>query len=311
MSVFAYGIYTGIQKQGLEVIGNPISFAFYTTCYCLLFLFPLALFRFNKIEDKQGILAKSNLISFFSVAFLSQFAATIIKLKALSLVNATTVGFMTSFSSVILSLFSVVLLREKLPRKFFSVLLFMSLGLALFKYEGSGFSFMFGLGELLTLVFISLSALSSSVVKLTTNRKISPVFISFGRMLFALPLLGLATYLGEGFKSGYLFSIWPLMAGLLYSVRITTLYGGMSLIKLSSVAIFNVFAPIITFAYGFVVFGERLNLVQMLGAVIILGGAYFMVLIRRQRPSFIHRALLFFGLIKKKPVNWPEERPLV
>lgn len=306
-SVLVYGIYTGVQKQGLRVVSNPISFAFYTTCYCLLFLFPLALVSFFKTKQRKQIFNKSNLTAFCSVAFLSQFAATIIKLKALSLVNATTVGFMTSFSPLILSIFAVIFLKEKLNKNFFIAMLLMSVGLTLFKYEGGRFNFTLGWGEILTLIFISLSALSSTIVKISTNKHVSPFIISFGRMLFAIPMLGLAVYFGEGFNFNHLFSFWPFMAGLLFSARISSLYGGVSLIKLSNVAIFNVFAPLITFAYSFIVFGEKLNLIQMLGASIILAGAYLMASIKQKKIGMLNKILVLAGLkrnpLKPRPLN--------
>jgi drug/metabolite transporter (DMT)-like permease len=299
ISVFVYGTYTGIQKQGLQIINNPIAFAFYTMIYCSLFLMPFALYSFFKLKNKKDILNKSTVFSLFSISFLSQFLAISLKLYALNMTSATSVAFIASFSSVTLSIYSVLLLKEKLPKKFFAVLLFMCFGLALFRYKGQGFEFGFGLGELLALVFISLTSLSNSLAKLTMNKHTPPFITSFGRMIFAVPLLGFVVLLNGSFKINHLFSVWPVLAGIIFATRVITLYSGVNLTKLSNVAVFNIFAPIVTFAYAFLMLGEKLNYIQLVGGTIIIIGAYLMILIKKKENSFFDKLLFFVKNDKK------------
>ena len=281
ISVSVYGIYTGVQKQALQIIENPIAFAFYTMVYCSIFLFPFALTSYLKTDKKKEIFTKSNLLALFAISFISQFIAINLKLYALTLSSATSVALIASFSSVILSIYSVILLKEKLPKNFFTILLLMCFGLALFKSKGQGIAISFGWGELLTLIFISLTSLSNSIAKLTMNKKIPPFIASFGRMIFATPLLGLVVYFSGNFNSQDLFSIWPLLAGLIFSTRVITLYSGVSLTKLSNVAVFNIVGPVITFLYAFLFLGEQLSIPQLIGGLIILFGTYLMIMLKK------------------------------
>ncbi|MBT4124728.1 MAG: DMT family transporter [Candidatus Pacebacteria bacterium] len=284
-SVFAHGLYTGIQKQGLQEVSTPIGFAFYSMVYCSVFLLPFAVSDFRKTKDKKDIFNKKTLISLFSISILSQFIALSLKLYALKLTTATNVGFIASFSAVTLVLYSVVLLKEKLPKRFFLVLTTMFLGFLLFRYEGNGLNMSFGLGETLVLIFIFVTSFSNSLAKITMNNKTSPFITSFARPFFATFFLGLTTYLMGDFSVNNLFSFWPILAGFMFAARIVTLYSGLNLTRLSNVAIFNTLAPLITFSYSFIFLKETLNPIQMMGAFIMLSGAYGMAWIKKNKKA--------------------------
>lgn len=296
VSVLVYGAYTGIQKQGLEVVINPTSFAFYTMVYCSLFIFPFAAYELIKGSAKLKYLGKMNiLLPLVSISLISQFFALQLKLYALTFTTAGSVGLLASFSSVTLSIYSVLLLKEKLSKNFFLVLIMMCFGLALFKFTpGAGFSF--GLGELLVLVFICLVSLSNSIAKLSMNKKVPPYITSFCRAFFATPLLGFIVVLTGNFSIDHLFSFWPIFAGFIFAVRIVTLYSGMNLTRLSNVAVFNVFVPLVTFAYAYLFLGEKLHVIQIIGALIVLVGTYELYLQKKKQMSTIEK---FFNLFKK------------
>ena len=286
VGVVAYGIYTGIQKQGVQFITDPIAFAFYMMVYCSLFILPFAVYSFIKLKDKRIVLNKPIISYLILISLLTSFLGLIMKLHALTLTSATSIAFITSFSSIALSIFSVLILKEKLPKKFFVILLFMCFGLALFRYKGQGFEFTFGLGEMLALIFTSLASLANSIAKLVMNKKIPPFITSFGRMIFAVPVLGIIVWLNGSFDKNQLFSIWPILTGFLFAARSITFYSGVNLIKLSNVAVFSVFAPLVTFTYAFIVLGEKLNYIQLIGGFIILTGAYLIALIKRNKREF-------------------------
>jgi drug/metabolite transporter (DMT)-like permease len=282
VSVSVYGAYTGVQKQALEIISNPIAFAFYTMVYCSLFTFPLALYEIGKGKTKLTIFKNRKiLLPLIAISILSQFFGLLLKLFALSLTTANSVGLIASFSSVILSIYAVIFLKEKLSKDFFFILLLMSFGLILFRYKQGG-SFQFGWGELLAFVFISLTSLSNTLAKISMNNKISPYITGFARSFFATPLLGLLTFFTGNFHAHHLFSFWPILTGLIFATRIVTLYAGVNLTRLSNVAVFNVVAPTVTFAYAFVFLHETLQPIQLLGAGVILLGTWRMYVLKKK-----------------------------
>ncbi len=299
ISVIAYGSYTGIQKDGLQIVSQPIAFAFYTMVYCSLFLLPFAVYEIATTKHKKHIFSKKTLLPLLLISFLQQFLALLMKLFALTLTTATSVGFITSFSSVTLSIYAVVLLKEKLPKSFFAVLGVMCLGLALFKQKSGSIGLNIGWGEIIMFVFITLTSLSNTIAKMTMSKQVPPFITSFGRAFFATPLLGLLTIATGNFQINHLFSFWPAVAGIVFGFRIVTLYSAVNMTKLSNVAVFNTFVPLITFSYAFLFLGESLNSIQTIGALIILVGAFLMIEIKKNKKKSLFYKIKSF-LFKKK-----------
>lgn len=282
ISIVFYGVYTGVQKQGLKEIENPFEFAAYTMIFSSLFLLPTAI---NQIRIKPKLLKNQKL--WFILIFLSiatQFVALSLKLFGLKETTATTTGFISSFSSVFLVIYAVVLTREKLPKGFVWVISVMILGLILFRVNDN-FEFQFGVGELLILAFINVTSISNALVKNFT-KQFSPYLLSFGRMFFAIPFLVAAALLNDVELSlPKLFNFWPILAGFLFAVRNLTLFLAIERTRLQNVAIINILAPVITFSYSFVFLDETLGWIQTLGASIILLGAYLVVKVKQKEKK--------------------------
>ncbi len=301
LSTIAYGSYTGIQKQGLGVISSPVEFAFYSMVYCSLFISPFAIRAFIKDRKKHSI---KKMWPILTIVPFFQFITLGMKLLALTFTTATSVGFITSFSSVTLTLYAVWFLKEKLPKYFFLVLFLMCIGLALFKQKTGAFGLNFGIGELIMFVFIFFTSLSNTVAKMMMNKDISPFVAAFSRIFFSIPFFAVATLVTHNFSMHRMLSIWPMLAGGFFSVRLMTLYSAASLTKMSNLAIVNLIVPIMTFAYAFMFLGERLNFIQMLGAGIIVLGGYLMAVIKGKNIGVIEWLLVWLGVKRQRITDY-------
>ncbi|MCK5474757.1 MAG: EamA family transporter [Candidatus Aenigmarchaeota archaeon] len=77
-----------------------------------------------------------------------------------------------------------------------------------------------------------------------------------------------------------MFSFWPLLAGFIFVLRLSTYYHALNLINIKEVALFAIISPIITFAYSFLLFGETLNLIQIVGVLMVFLGIYIHVVMK-------------------------------
>lgn len=277
ISIILYGFYTGVQKQALELIQSPFEFAFYTMIFSSIFLFPGAA---KKYVNEKVKINKKFLIALVLMSIATQFVALSTKLFALQYTTATSVGFVSIFSSVFLTIYAVIITKEKLPKFFVPILILMSLGLVLFRFD-LDLGINFGIGEFLALAFINITSIVNAFTKNFT-KKYPPAILSFARMFFAIPFLGIAAHLTNGIHLDLMFSIWPILAGLLFAGRNLTLYSAFKLTKLSNVAVINLFGPLVTFAYAYVFLEEELSVIQMLGAGVILLGAWLVYLVKKK-----------------------------
>ncbi|MCA9385967.1 DMT family transporter [Candidatus Dojkabacteria bacterium] len=274
ISIAFYGVYTGIQKQGLAIIQNPFEFAGYTMIYSSLFLFVPAL---SSIKKEPIVVTKKFLAILVTLSLTTQFIALSLKLFALTFTTATSVGIVSSFASVILAIYAVIITKESLSKGFWGILTLMCVGLLLFNTEFSnGVSFTFGTGELLVFLFINITSISNAFVKNFTKHY-PPALLSFGRMFFAIPALLLTAYVTHGLHLEYLFNPFAIGAGFLFAFRNLFYYMAIKLTKLSNIAIINIFTPVVTFIYAYIFIDERISFVQTIGFAFITMGAFLHV----------------------------------
>lgn len=283
LSIIFYGLFTGVQKDGLRYVDNPFEFACYTMLFSSILLFPFIIKPLRK--NPKQLFNRRNMSNLILLALAVQVLAASLKLFALKETTATSVGFVASFSSVFLTIYAVIINKEKLPKGFILALLIMVFGLVLFK-TNANLTVVFGIGEILTLIFINITSSANAVSKKLVNFS-SPFVLSFGRLFFAIVPLAVLTYLtGDSLDLSSMFSKYTVLAGLLFGMRVMLLYMAISITKVHNIAVFNVLGPLVTYLYAFTFLGERLESIQFIGAlIIILGGfiIYKIKLIEKQR----------------------------
>ncbi len=276
ISYAIFGIYHPVQKQGLDSGYTPIEFAAASMFFASILLMPFAFREYKKHKLKIN---KKVIYEFLLLGFLATVLAPLLKLYGLFLTSANNVALITATSGIFITIIAYLLFKEKMPNYFPPVIIFMSWGIFLFKTPSFNNFSSFGIGDLCVFSFVIVISLSTNLAK-KYMIKFPSILISSARLLFGLPLLFLLYFLFFEFNITRLFSFWPILAGFLFVLRVSTYYHALKIINIKEVALFAIVSPIITFAYSFLLFGETLNLIQIVGVLIVFLGIYIHVVMK-------------------------------
>jgi len=126
--------------------------------------------------------------------------------------------------------------------------------------------------EILVLVSVIIWAAASIIVKKWAADKPSGV-LTFYRSFIAAIIFSAWLIFNEGFKFG---SIWQIIIGITDAVGYIFYYEGLKRIKAAQVSSLELAAPFFTAVLGFIVLGEQVLSLQIVGLLILLVGIYFL-----------------------------------
>jgi len=190
---------------------------------------------------------------------------------ALDISGGATAGFIHKSLFIFASLFAIILLREKMDRKFLA-------GAALL-FAGNFFLFppvgIFSFPALLIFAATLLWALENVISKHALG-ELPASMVAFGRMFFgALFLLSFLALTGQ---AGFIFSLsipqigWVLLTSALLFLYVFTYYSGLKHLKVSTAASVLLLAQPITLALSSVFLGKAVSLSQGLGMLLVVFG---------------------------------------
>jgi len=139
-------------------------------------------------------------------------------------------------------------------------------------------SYSFEIGNLFFLGSAFVWGINDIIVK-SKRKNLSPFFLAFGRSFFSLIILFPLSfrYIPENLqKFNIQDSFYFLFYGLIIAGTILLLYIAFRHIKIAEATSYLLFSPIITAVGAFLIFGERLNTIQLIGGAVILVGLYLM-----------------------------------
>lgn len=260
-------------------VGNPITRYVYEsmTPFCYMVVrFAIAALIFFLFFYKQIIKdLKWEKIKGCAIVGVFMGGAYIFANLAIAESMVTIAGFLTGTSVVFTSLFSVIFLKAKLGKKFLAILIMVILGMYLLCCGGTG-EFAFGFGEICGLLSAAClgSALlfSAKYIKDVTPYTLSAIQCAVTAILcipFALWL--------EDFSciTNALLVSWAALAYITLGCTVLAfMLQNVSLKHLSPIFVSLVFAmePIFTAIASFLLLGETIGIVGIIGSVLIMAG---------------------------------------
>lgn len=287
LSLLVYALLVGLghilQKTVLNLRVDPLVFAFLRISCGFIIICAIILIK----SYKPTKIVKANLRYFLVLGIIFSGVGILIKLWGLSHTTATNASFIMSLSSVTAIVFAYFLLKEKVPPRFSLISMVMVGGIYMVTTKGQ--QLIPQKGDLIILGLVFLIGFMQVYGK-RVLRKISVLETAFGRSLFGMIFLGLATlFLSPGgFASipdwRVLFLV--LSNGITFSGSILFFYIALQREGASQASMFALLVPVFTTLLGRVFLGEKLNMLQIVGGTIILAGAALISRIKIKQANF-------------------------
>lgn len=200
-----------------------------------------------------------------------------------------TLGGRAAFIHKTLPIYAVILafvfLKEKISQRQLVAIGVMLLGLVLM--ELTKLSAEMRIGDFLVLGATVLWAIENTISKKAMLNKESNWVVTFSRMFFgAIVLFAIIFLTGNAnllltLTSAQIIKI--AVSGLLLFMYVLTWYWGLKYINLSKASVILLLSPVISLFLGMVWLGEQVGMLQAIGSLLILVGAYFVIGVRSEK----------------------------
>lgn len=216
------------------------------------------------------------------IAVIGGAAAFLLYFNGLQLTTASRAAFLHKTLPIYTAILAFLFLGEKLTKKTVAVIAVMFVGVYLIYSTALSPGELWSnpqLGDLLVLAAAFLWGVENVIAKKAMIKGEDNFIVSFSRMFFGgLILFGAVILLGKtdallALSSQQLVNI--AISTLLLFGYVLTYYWAIKLIDVSKAATLLLLAPVITFTVGVTFLGEPAPLIQIIGSVLILAGAYF------------------------------------
>ncbi|MCP5106635.1 MAG: DMT family transporter [bacterium] len=283
--IFALMIAMGhiLQKIVLNHGVDRFVFAFIRIATGFIFITLLLL----KKKYKPIPIIKKNIRHFIVLGIGFSGFGILLKLWGLSHTTATNAAFIMSLSSVAVVIFALLLLKEKARKGFYVTVLLMIGGVYLVTTGGkqllpqTGDIIIFGLAFLIGFMRVYGKKVLETLSVLET---------AFGRSLVGMIFLGLLIpiFSPRGFATiPDIFVLLLVIAnGLTFSSSILLFYKALQVEGASNAAMFSLLAPVFTAGLGYAFLGEMLNIYQVIGGAVILGGSLLISRFKIKQANF-------------------------
>lgn len=211
----------------------------------------------------------------------------LLKLWGLSYTTATNAAFIMSLSSVAAVMFAFLFLKEKTQKRFYAIILMMIGGVYLVTTGGvqllprMGDIIIFGLAFLIGFM---------QVYGKRVLKTLSVLQISFGRSMVGMIFLGLMIpiFSPGGFSTIPSFPVLLLVManGVTFSSSIMLFYKALQVEGASNTGMFALLVPVFTAGLGYSLLGELLNIYQVIGGLVILGGSLLISRVKIKQANF-------------------------
>lgn len=290
-----WGAASPIFKWSLQNIG-PFTLAFLRFSLGAFLLFP---FTYKELN-----IAKKDVLSVFGIGFFGVFLNIVFFFFGLRLTESINAPIIASSGPILLILFSVFLLKEKLKQKVLTGTLVGLAGVLIIIFEPLLQNGIDGnvLGNFF-LLLATLGAVGHAVISKKVLLKYNPLPVTFWSFLIG-SLLFLPFFLNEVSSPSYLSGLNPqgiigVVFGALFSSAIAYyLYEwGVKNINVSETCVFTYIDPVVAVVIAIPLLGERLTPIFIIGSLFVFAG----ILIAQGKLSYHYLLDLFKdnGIIKK------------
>jgi drug/metabolite transporter (DMT)-like permease len=216
-----------------------------------------------------------------AIGFIGGAIAFLLFFTGLKLTTGGRAAFLQKTLPIYVMIFSFLFLKEKITKKQVFALIVMFIGLIIVMSSQITPSFFWSnpsLGDWLIIFATILWAIENIISRYTFIKKESLFVVTFARMffgaifLFAIAVLWNKAYLLFELTPQQIFNIYISTIILFYYVFLW--YWSIKFINVSKAAMLLLLAPIISFILGVIILDEQFTVLQLIGSVLILIGAY-------------------------------------
>ncbi|WKA56745.1 DMT family transporter [Planococcus shixiaomingii] len=291
---------TSLLWAGNFVIGklltdhaSPMTLTSLRWIIAVLCLVPLVWWK-----EKKILPPKKALMPLFLMGVTGVVLFNILQFIALKHTSATNVGLISTLNMLSIAAFSGMLLKEKLTRLQFAAMAISLSGVLLVLTKGNIallVSLEVNRGDLYMLGAVAVWGLYSVFSK-WAMAYVSAMFATLYSGIFGLAVLlpfNLPTFAVTNINPSFVYAI--LYTGIISTVLCFVLWNiGVQKIGATTSGLFLNFNPVFTALLAFVLLGEQMTLIQVIGSGIVIGGCYFFTVfgIKKQKrkkmgsPSF-------------------------
>jgi drug/metabolite transporter (DMT)-like permease len=202
----------------------------------------------------------------------------------LKLTMAGRAAFLHKTLPIYATILAFIFLKEKIGKKQLIAMLIMLFGLLLMQL--SKLSFDIRIGDMLVLGATILWAFENTISKKVMDKESNWV-VSFSRMFFGSLILFAIVFLMR--KTDLLLSLtsqqvlYIIISGAFLFLYVLTWYWGLKYINLSKASTILLLAPVISLILGMIWLGEQVFILQIIGSVLILVGAFVITRIKSEK----------------------------
>lgn len=300
-SVLAFGILCiGFSAIFVKLADVPGSVAtFYRFLFAGIAILPVWFYRGIRMPVRKDLLLILTGSFFFAIdLFLWN--------TAIPLTSAATATLLANNAPVWLGLITVVVLRRKLPGKFWIGLVVAMVGLNVLIGINSWRTMQFNTGDILSLLagfFYALYLIYTMEVRKRVN---TITFMSLSLIFTIIMMFFTTLFMGDSF-TGYSSQTWISLTAL----GLISHFGGwicinfaLGHLKGSNVSVTLLAQSVVTAIFGIIILGEHLSLEQIIGGIIILSGIY---IVNRRNTSTRESSINTLAP-DQQPVTVPEEK---
>ncbi|MDR7001837.1 DMT family transporter [Neobacillus niacini] len=252
---------------------SPMTITTLRWLIAILVLLPIVL-----KQEKKLIPPKTSLIPLLFMGLTGVVFFNLFQFLALEKTTATNVGLISTLNPISISIFSALLLKEKLKTlQIFSMgVSFLGVLMVLSKGEISHlFSLHFNIGDLWMVAAVIIWGLYSICSK-WVMKKMPPILATFYSGVFGVVILipfNLSSFQISNFNSSFLWAI--LYTGVISTVVCMVLWNiGVLKVGATNSGIFLNFNPIFTSILAFFFLGERMTWTELVGSIIVISGCF-------------------------------------
>lgn len=270
-----YGYYVVFVKQGLNQGLDPLSFGVTTGILSAIFSLILLIPKRDQLKN----INKKTLKRLLIIGIIASGTSQLTIYFGQNLTSAVNAGFLIKLTAITTIPFSYLIVKEKFSKVGWISILITILGT--FLLSTSGRLEVPQIGDFLIMLSAVQYGFTNAYSK-KTMRRVPHNFITSFRLIFgSIVLIIVFFFMGtDVFSVIFQDPLFVLIAGLLSIVYISSLYKSIELVGPSLTSQFFLMSAIFTTSFAFIILEETINVVQIAGGLILLGGLYLLMKFR-------------------------------
>ncbi|MGD9276055.1 MAG: DMT family transporter [Candidatus Pacearchaeota archaeon] len=277
--------------SGFSIIANkffvasidPLLFTALRSFFIGIIFFGISLYFYKKNNFKK--LNKTPWKNLLLIGIIGGGFAFWLFFSGLKLTLGSRAAFLHKTLPIYACILGFIFLKEKITKKQLIAISIMLSGLLAMQL--TKLSLDIRIGDFLVLGATILWAVENVISKKVMNKNESNWIVTFSRMFFGSLILFAIIFLTQ--KTNLIFSltkpqlIYILFSGIFLFLYVLTWYWGLKYINLSKASTILLLAPVVSLIFGVLWLKESVSILQLIGSILILFGAYIIVTIKSEK----------------------------